>query len=157
MQVHVIVPIVWDRAGIHPWDWCQWSWFRCPGTWGTCPCASCTLDPYYGITELETLALVWAVKYFRPYILGHRTTVYTDHAACTSLLNSPRLSGCHTRDESGHQAYCVHLSSRKLILHGNFAGHFAFKKVYDCIRRYYWWHDVHRYCRACLVCAISMG
>ena len=45
------------------------------------------------ISELETLGLVWAVKYFRPYILGHRTTVYTDHAACTSLLNSPRPSG----------------------------------------------------------------
>lgn len=55
--------------------------------------ASRTLDPHernYGISELETLALVWAVKYFRPYILGHRTTVY---AACTSLLNSARPSG----------------------------------------------------------------
>ena len=58
--------------------------------------ASRSLDPHeknYGITELETLALVWAVKYFRTYILGYRTTVYTDHAACTSLLNSPRPSG----------------------------------------------------------------
>jgi hypothetical protein len=43
--------------------------------------------------HLETLGLVWAVKHFRPYILGHRTTVYTDHAACTSLLNSPHPSG----------------------------------------------------------------
>lgn len=58
--------------------------------------ASRSLDPHgknYGITELETLALVWAVKYFRTYILGHRTMVYTDHAACTSLLNSARPSG----------------------------------------------------------------
>ncbi len=58
--------------------------------------ASRTLDPHernYGISELETLALVWAVRQFRPYILGHRTTVYTDHAACTSLLNSARPSG----------------------------------------------------------------
>ena len=58
--------------------------------------ASRSLDPNeksYGITELETLALVWAVKYFRSYILGHKTTVYTDHAACTSLLNSARPSG----------------------------------------------------------------
>ena len=58
--------------------------------------ASRSLDPHecnYGITELETLGLVWAVRYFRPYILGHRTTVYTDHAACTSLLNTPRPSG----------------------------------------------------------------
>lgn len=58
--------------------------------------ASCTLDLHernYGISELETLGLVWAVKYFRPYILGHHTTAYTDHAACTSLLNSPHPSG----------------------------------------------------------------
>ncbi len=47
----------------------------------------------YGISELETLALVWAVKYFLPYILGHRTTVYTDHAACTSLLKTACPSG----------------------------------------------------------------
>jgi len=58
--------------------------------------ASRSLDPHeqnYGISKLETLALVWAVCYFHPYILGHRTTVYTDHAACTSLLNSAHPSG----------------------------------------------------------------
>ena len=46
----------------------------------------------YSITELETLALVWAVKLFRPYLLGHRCEVITDHAACTSLLNSKHPS-----------------------------------------------------------------
>ena len=58
--------------------------------------ASRTLDPHernYGISELETLGLVWAVRHFRPYILGHHTVVYTDHSACTSLLNNPRPSG----------------------------------------------------------------
>ena len=68
--------------------------------------ASRSLDPQeknYGITELETLALVWAVKYFRPYILGHRTTVYTDHAACTSLLNSARPSGKLATGNGFHQ------------------------------------------------------
>ncbi len=39
----------------------------------------------YGVTELETLDLVWAVKHFRSYFLGHHTTVFTDHSACTSL------------------------------------------------------------------------
>ena len=46
----------------------------------------------YCITELETLGLVWAVKHFRPYLLGHHTTVLTDHSACTSLLNAARPS-----------------------------------------------------------------
>ena len=58
--------------------------------------ASRTLDPHecnYRISELETLALVWAVRHFRPYILGHHTVVYTDHSACTSLLSNPRPTG----------------------------------------------------------------
>lgn len=55
--------------------------------------ASRSLQPSeknYGISELETLALVWAVKYFRTYILGHPCTVLMDHAACLSLLNTPK-------------------------------------------------------------------
>ncbi len=57
--------------------------------------ASRSLQPHernYGISELETLGLVWAVKYFRAYLLGHHCVVYTDHSACTSLLNSPHPS-----------------------------------------------------------------
>ena len=41
----------------------------------------------YHITELETLAIVQAVKYFRAYVLGHHCLVLIDHAACVSLLN----------------------------------------------------------------------
>ena len=58
--------------------------------------ASRSLDVHeknYGISELETLGLVWAVRYFRPYLLGHECVVYTDHAACLSILNSARPSG----------------------------------------------------------------
>ena len=58
--------------------------------------ASRSLNPHeknYCISELETLGLVWAVRYFRPYLLGHHTIVYTDHSACLSLLNTPRPSG----------------------------------------------------------------
>ena len=50
----------------------------------------------YGIMELETLGIVWAVKYFRSYLLGHKLVVYTDHVACASLLScrnpSPKLA-----------------------------------------------------------------
>ena len=36
---------------------------------------------------------MWAVRYFRPYLLGHPCTVYTDHAACLAILNTPKPSG----------------------------------------------------------------
>ena len=57
--------------------------------------ASRSLQPHeksYSSTELETLGLVWAVKHFRPYLLGYHTTVFTDHSVCTSLLNSSKPS-----------------------------------------------------------------
>ena len=53
--------------------------------------ASCSLNPAeqkYTITELETVGLVWTVKLFRPFILGHRCIAFTAHAACTSLLTA---------------------------------------------------------------------
>ena len=241
--------------------------------------ASRSLDQHernYGITELETLALVWAVRYFRPYILGHRTTVYTDHAACMSLLNTARPSGKlarwaltiqemdlvikHRSGKSNTNAdalsriptssvgaietlvvtdseeclplpgggemeklkisqkqdpdlvpMCQYLGSdvlptdekvaRKIVTESQhfeliqgvlyfepaasagrlcvvvpkglrdallkeshascFAGHFSAKKVYDRLRRHYWWKgmraDVHHFCRKCLVCASRKG
>ena len=57
--------------------------------------ASCSLLKHecnYAITELETLTLVWSMKHFRAYLLGHKCVVYTDHAVCTSLLNTPHPS-----------------------------------------------------------------
>ena len=36
----------------------------------------------YGISDL-----VWAVRYFHPYLLGHLCVVYTDHTSCLSILN----------------------------------------------------------------------
>ena len=58
--------------------------------------ASRTLQPHekrYGATEMEGLGIVWAIKYFRPYLYGHPCEVYTDHSALTSLLNTPPPSG----------------------------------------------------------------
>ena len=242
--------------------------------------ASRTLDPHeknYGISELETLALVWAVRYFRPYLLGHRTIVYTDHSACTSLLNSPRPSGklarwaltiqemdlvikhrsgksnsnadalsrnpvsrmnavetlvvdaeydmsiprpesegmkkikSSQREDPDVKALCDYVEkqvlptdekvARRIVLESEhyeviqgvlhyepsafpgrlcvvvprslrdtllqeghascFAGHLSTKKVYDRLRRHYWWKgmraDVHKFCRKCLVCASRKG
>ena len=44
----------------------------------------------YGITELETLGVVWGLRHFRAYLYGHRVTVLTDHE---SMLNSRHPSG----------------------------------------------------------------
>ena len=58
--------------------------------------ASRTLQPHernYGVTELEALGVVWAVKHFRHYLYGHHCDVFTDHEALRSLLNTPHPSG----------------------------------------------------------------
>ena len=58
--------------------------------------ASRTLQKHeanYGISELEALAVVWAVKHFRVYLYGHHCTVFTDHSALKSLLNTPHPYG----------------------------------------------------------------
>jgi len=47
----------------------------------------------YGILELKTLGLVWAVRYFRPYLLGHPCVAFTNHAACLYILNTAKPSG----------------------------------------------------------------
>ena len=249
--------------------------------------ASRSLQPNeknYPISELETLAIVWAVKYFRAYLLGHPCTVLTDHAACVSLLNTPRPSAklarwamaiqemdlmikhrsgrsnagadalsrhpCDTahvsavvadpsgagtaangelfelsdatqqrlKDLSNLQQSCAELKcmywyltdgtlpeeeklARKTVLEGRhfdildgvlhhenphspgkwclavpvslrvalledahgglFAGHLGEKRVYDRLRRSYWWpgmrSDVRKHCRSCLTCATRRG
>ena len=44
---------------------------------------------------------------------------------------------------------------------GHFAGHLSGRKIYDRLRRSYYWQgmrsDVRRYCRSCLTCASRKG
>ncbi|KAE9024579.1 hypothetical protein PR001_g12641 [Phytophthora rubi] len=47
----------------------------------------------YGITELECLAVVWAIKLFRPYLYDRHFTIITDHSALRWLMMSPNLTG----------------------------------------------------------------
>ena len=49
----------------------------------------------YAITELETLAVVWAMSHFRHYLYGHNVVVFTDHSAVKAVLTNPGSNGKH--------------------------------------------------------------
>ena len=65
----------------------------------------------------------------------------------------------------GHLCVVVPMNLRPVILQeahcGSLARHFAFKKVYNHVRHYYWWKgmraDVYHFCRRCLICASCKG
>ena len=62
--------------------------------------ASRSLSPSeknYGISELETLAVVWACSHFQAYLYGHDVSVFTDHSAVKAILETPSSSGKHAR------------------------------------------------------------
>ncbi len=58
---------------------------------------SLTAERNYGITELETLAVVWALAHYHSYLYGQEVTVYTDHSAVKAVLLTPNPSGKHAR------------------------------------------------------------
>ncbi|KAG1463919.1 hypothetical protein G6F56_005189 [Rhizopus delemar] len=51
----------------------------------------------YAPTKLECLAVIWAVQLFRPYLLGKRFKVITDHSALHGLLKAPNPTGIIAR------------------------------------------------------------
>lgn len=62
--------------------------------------ASCALSPpekNYSITELEMLAVVWAIGHYHAYLYGHGVTVFTDHSTVKAILETPSPSGKHAR------------------------------------------------------------
>ena len=66
----------------------------------------------YGVTELEALGVVWAVKHFRHYLYGQRCDVCTDHEALKSLLNTPHPSGKLARRGLALQEVNLHVHYR---------------------------------------------
>ena len=42
----------------------------------------------YAVTELETLAVVWALNYFHAYLYDNEVTVYTDNSAVKAVLET---------------------------------------------------------------------
>lgn len=55
----------------------------------------------YGITELETLAVVWAISHFHHYLYGNSVTVFTDHTAVKAVLETanPHRKACTLVEE----------------------------------------------------------
>ena len=78
----------------------------------------------YQATDLETLAVVWAITHFI-YIFynGHQVTIYTDHVAVRVVLGAPNLTGKHVCWWSKvhgcgiGETNIVHPAGREFIMH----------------------------------------
>ena len=60
---------------------------------------SCTLsdaDKNYSVIGKETLAVHWATKQLRTFVLGRRFTVRTDHIPLTSILTTKGFASDRT-------------------------------------------------------------
>ena len=51
----------------------------------------------HGITDLETLGVVWAISHFHYYLHEHCVTVYTDPSAVKAVLETASSLGHHAR------------------------------------------------------------
>jgi len=72
----------------------------------------------YAPTQVEQLAVVWAVKYFRKYLMGNHFQIITDHQAITSLMNTKDPTGLTARWICALQEYTfevIHWAGRKYI------------------------------------------
>jgi hypothetical protein len=68
------------------------------------------------------LAAVWAVKTFRPYVLGLNFKVVTDHSPLQWLINEPDLTGKHAMWALSLQEFTFVISHRPRIAHQNADG-----------------------------------
>ncbi len=61
----------------------------------------------YSVTELETLAVVWAVN---AYLYEHDVVVYTDHSAVKAVLSNPQANG-----KWWSQVYCSGIQNLEIV------------------------------------------
>lgn len=73
----------------------------------------------YGATKLECLAVVWAVKWFRYYLIGRHFEVITDHSALKWLFSRPDPHGLYARWILTLQEYDMEVKYRKGKKHQN--------------------------------------
>src|SRR5215216_4706688 len=84
--------------------------------------ASRTLNKHernYSITELECLAVIWAIKYFHHYLHGQKFTVITDYAALIYLKNMTNPVGKLGRWLMTLNGYNMEIINRPGKLHQN--------------------------------------
>lgn len=71
----------------------------------------------YSITEQEYLAVIWAIKKFRPYLAGYRFTVVINHSSLRWLHNLRDPTGRLARWALGLLQYDYEIIHRKGALH----------------------------------------
>lgn len=73
----------------------------------------------YGATDREFLGLIEGVKFFRPFLFGHKFTVVTDHKALTSILDKEPANSRHARYRQLLEEYdfeIVYIQGKKNVI-----------------------------------------
>ena len=67
----------------------------------------------YHATQLEALALGWALKKMHPYIFGQHVDIYTDHAALRWLREQSQINSSYARWFNTLESYSYSIHHRK--------------------------------------------
>jgi hypothetical protein len=76
----------------------------------------------YGATQLELLAVVWALKTYRHYLLGAPFRLESDHRAFIWLLKQQNVSGIIARWIMIMQEFTINLAYKPGVIHSNVDG-----------------------------------
>lgn len=76
-------------------------------------------ETVYSTIEKELLAIVWATKYFRPYLYGRQFTIVTDHKPLQWLFNLKEPSSKLVRWRLKLEEFDYKVEYKKGILNGN--------------------------------------